>query len=240
MSLTETEAVYGAIHETALNDLLTAFCNDRPRYLVYGSPSFVPVTTVAETAMAAIPFPGVPGGIQWRVRLSTPRVDLFKQSAPLPPELTLTKDHFSATITAELCIGCAQLRIDPKPPRPEKGDQRPPARDTKANAKQDDGRHPIAELTCFKLSVFVVGHVQHVLASNGEDAIALAVDQVEIVDIKPNDLESFLECLMYMILQSVLANIRLPLRALRAGAFQLALTQGPLIEDDQIKVRGAF
>jgi len=238
MSLTESQAVYGAVHETALNDLLTAFCSDRPRYLAYGSPSFVPATTVAETAMPAIPFPGVPGGIQWRVRLSTPRVDLFKQSGPLPPELTLTPDHFSATIAAELCIGCSQLRIDPKPPRPDKGDQRP--REGKPDPKQDDGRHPIAELTCFKLRVFVVGHVQHVLAANGEDAIALAVDQVEIVDIKPNDLESFLECLMFMILQSVLANIRLPLRALRAGAFQLALTQGPLIEDDQIKVRGAF
>src|SRR5215203_3870854 len=111
MSLTETEAVFASIHEDALNDLLTAFCNDRPRHLVYGSPSFVPVTTVAETAMAAIAFPGVPGGIQWRVRLSIPRVDLFKQSAPLPPEITLTPNHFSATIAAELCIGCGQIRI---------------------------------------------------------------------------------------------------------------------------------
>lgn len=41
-----------------------------------------------------------------------------------------------------------------------------------------------------------------------------------------------------MILQAVLAGIRLPLKALRAGAFQLALTVGPLIEDDQVKVRG--
>jgi hypothetical protein len=41
-----------------------------------------------------------------------------------------------------------------------------------------------------------------------------------------------------MILQSVLAGIRLPLRALRAGAFQLIPTVGPLIEDDQIKARG--
>jgi len=86
--------------------------------------------------------------------------------------------------------------------------------------------------------VFAIGHIEHVLASTGEDAIALAVDAVEIVDIRPDELESFLECLMFMILQAVLAGIRLPLRALRAGAFQLSLTVGPLIEDDQIKVRG--
>ena len=78
------------------------------------------------------------------------------------------------------------------------------------------------------------------MASNGEDAIAFAVDQVEIVDIKPTDLESFLECLLFMILQAVLAEIRLPLRALRAGAFQLVPTVGPLIEDDQIKMRGTL
>ena len=77
------------------------------------------------------------------------------------------------------------------------------------------------------------------LSASGEDSIAFAVDQVEIVDIKPDELESFLECLMFLILQAVLANVRLPLRALRAGAFQLALTVGPLIEDDSVKARGS-
>ena len=76
------------------------------------------------------------------------------------------------------------------------------------------------------------------IASTGEDAIAFAVDQVEIVDIKPDELESFLECPLFMILQAVLSTIRLPLRALRAGAFQLSLAVGPLIEDDSIKARG--
>jgi len=107
--------VFASIHEDALNDLITAFCTARPHFLAYGSPSFVPVTTVAETAMAAIDFPGVPGGIQWRVRLSIPRVDLFKQTTPLPPELTLGPGQFSAQIDVELCIECRKLKIDPKP-----------------------------------------------------------------------------------------------------------------------------
>jgi hypothetical protein len=240
MSLTEAQTVFAGIHEDAINDVLTAFCTDRPRYLVYGSPAFVPATTVAETTMPAIAFPGVPGGIQWRLRLTIPRVDLFKPNGPLPPPLVLGPGQFSAQIGAELCIDCRRIRIDPKPPRPTdprkdgpnnpngnpKGDQ--PAGDT----------HPLSELTCFKLELFVLGHIEHVLASTGDDAIAFAVDAVEIVDITPDELESFLECLMFMILQAVLAGIRLPLKALRAGAFQLALTVGPLIEDDQVKVRG--
>ena len=230
MSLTETETVFASVHENALNDLLTAYCSDRPRVLVYGSPSFVPTTTVAETSMPAIVFPGVPGGIQWRVTLSIPRIDLFKQTSTLPPELTLKPGEFSATLGVELCLDCRRLKIDPRPPRGKRGEG-------KDDPRKDD-RHPPAELTCCKLEVFAVGHIEHVMASTGEDAIALAVDAVEIVDIAPTEVEAVLECLLFMILQAVLADIRLPLRALRAGAFQLSLVVGPLIEDDQIKVRG--
>lgn len=237
MSLTQAQTVFASIHETALNDVITAFTNARPHLLSYGSPAFVPVSTVAETSMAAIAFPGVPGGIQWRIRLSTPRIDLFKQSSALPPELTLGPGQFSAEIDVELCIECRKLRIDPKPPRPPKGPN-DPTRPEPGQFDPASDQHPIRELTCFKLQVFAVGHLEHVLASDGEDGIALAIDAVEIVDIKPDAVESFLECLLFVILQAVLANIRLPLRALRVGAFQLSLTVGPLIEDDRIKARG--
>jgi hypothetical protein len=238
MSLTQAEAVFASIHEDALNDILTAFCTDRPRYLVYGSPSFVPVTTVAETSMAAIPFPGIPGGIQWRVRFSIPKVDLFKQSAPLPTELALGPGQFSAQLDVQLCLDCGRLKIDPQPPGGWHGwkdrvDRRP-------NDDRRVDRHPLRELTCCRLKVFAVGHIEQVMASTGEEAIALAVDAVEIVDVTPNEVEALLECLLFMILQAVLAEIRLPLKALRAGAFGLVLTQGPLIEDDQVKVRGAL
>jgi len=233
MSLTQAQSLFASIHESALNDLITAFCTHRPRHLAYGSPAFVPVTTAAETAMAAIGFPGVPGGIQWRLNLSIPKIDLHTQSAPLPAELSLGPGQFSAQVDVELCIECRRLRIDPRPPRPGSTDRPDPKDPTGAP-------HPISELTCFQLKLFALGHLEHVLASNGEDAIALAVDAVEIVDIQPASLEAFLECLLFMILQAVLADIRLPLRALRAGAFQITPSVGPLIEDDQVKLRGVL
>ena len=236
MSLTDAQTVFASIHETAINDLLTAFATARPHYLAYGSPAFVPVTTVAETSIPAINFPGVPGGIQWRLRLGIPRVDLFKQSSALPPQLVLGPGQFSAEVDVELCIECRRLRIDPKPPRPPKGQDH----DQHNQPPRDDGKHPLSELTCFRLRVFAVGHIEHVLSASGEDAITFAVDAVEIVDIKPDELESFLECLLFLILQAVLANLRLPLRALRAGAFQLTPTVGPLIEDDSVKARGTL
>lgn len=237
MSLTEASAVYASIHENGLNDALTAFCTDRPRYLVYGSPSFVPATTVAETAMAAIPFPGVPGGIQWRVRLTIPRIDLFKQTTPLPPELSLGPGQFSLRVGVELCLDCAQIRVDPKPPRDK---PRAPNDHDKPSDPPRDDRHPLREVTCCRLDVYAVGRIVHVLSSMGGDAVGFRVDAVEIVDIKPDGVEAVLECLLFMILQAVLAEIRLPLDALRAKAFQLVVTEGPLIEDDQIKARGDF
>ncbi len=219
MSLTEADQVFASIHEDALNDLLTAFCTDRPRYLVFGSPSFVPATTSSETSMPAIPFPGVPGGgIQWRIRLKIPHVDLHKQSAALPPELTLSPGQFSANLSAELCVDCARKIREHDPKR----------------------GWPTPEPTCCALKLFTVGHVERRTASTGEDAIVLIPDAVEIVDIAPVELEAVLECLLLRILQAVLSQVRLPLRALRVGAFDLSLTVGPLIEDDQIKVRGSF
>jgi hypothetical protein len=226
MSLTQSETVFASIHEDALNDLLAAFCTDRPRYLVYGSPGFVPTTTVSATAMAAIQFPGIPGGIDWALALTVPKIDLSGQSAPLPPELSLRAGQFSARLGAELCIDCRHYS------------NREMTREEMLTAVTIHQNHRRGELTCFRMEVFLVGHIVRVPASTGEDAIALVPDAVELVDITPDTLESFLECLMLMILQGVLSGIRLPLRALRAGAFNLTLTVGPIIEDDRIKVRG--
>lgn len=238
MSLTDTAAVFASITEGGISDAVTAFCTDRPRHLSYGSPSFVPVTTAAETAMAAIAFPGIAGGIQWRIRLSIPRIDLFKQTTPLPPQLALGPGQFSLSVQVELCLDCGRVQIDPRPPRETHGTWAPNDRPPKGHDK--DTRHPLRELTCCKLKVFAIGHLLHVMLPSGEDGIAFAVDAVEIVDIKPDEIEAILECLLFMILQAVLADIRLPLRALRVGAFELSVTQGPLIEDDQVKVRGDF
>lgn len=245
MSLTQAEEVFASVHEQAINDFLQAFASDRPRLFAYGSPAFTPVTTISQTRIDAIAFPGVAGGIEWQVRIDTPRIDLYKQTDPLPPELSLDPGRFSMRLGAELCLDCRRLTIDPRPPKIPKErelhDERGADHRQPIDVRDDKwGKHPLREVTCCKLEVFVVGHIERVAATTGEDAITFAVDAVEIVDIGPDELESLLECLLFMILQAVLSTIRIPLRALRAGAFQLALTVGPLVEDDQIKVRGLF
>jgi hypothetical protein len=230
MGLTEAERVFGGITETGINDLLRAFFTTRPRYLNYGSPGFVPATTASVTQIGAIPFPGVPGGIDWAVQLSIPRVDLHPQTDPLPPELTLATGRLSVTTTMRLCVACETRREPDREPdkehKHEKGEDDRPPRDLPPGK---------ARGTCFELDVFAVGHFERTFSP---DAVFVAVDAVEIVDIKPVELEAVLECLILQILRAVLADVVLPLETLRAGAFSLTLTRGPEVETDRLEVYG--
>lgn len=221
MSLTQAQHVFASIHESALNDLLTAFFNTRPRYLRYGSPAFVPATSVTATQMAAIGFPGLPGGIEWAVRFSIPRIDLFKQTEPLPPQLTLPPGGFALRTDVELCVNCVQRRDDKNPNNPDGGKNQ-----------------SLGHVTCTKLQVFATGHMDNWNDSSGNGEIRFRVDAVELVDITPDSLESVLECVIRMLLDALLSQVQLPLQALRAGAFQLIVVQGPLIEDDHVLARG--
>lgn len=239
MSLTETSEVFVAIEESALNDLITAVCSTRPHLLNYGSPAFVPASSTSATQMAPIPFPGSPG-LQWSVELAIPRLDLFKEDLPLPTELSLGPGQFSVSTVVRLCVDCAD-RHDGK------GDDQPHNDDHAHNDDRGDkqwrddrddwgkARNPV----CCKLEVYAVGHVVSTWVG-GKESIGFALDGLEIVDVEPNALESVLECLLMMILRSVLANLSLPVTALELDAFTLTPTQGPLIDVNRVLARGDF
>ena len=228
MSLTETSEVFVAVEESALNDLITAVCTTRPHLLHYGSPAFVPASSTSATQMAPIPFPGSPG-LQWSVELTIPQLDLFKEDLPLPPELSLGPGQFSVSTVVQLCVDCAS-RGKGDEPKDDRGDQWPDNRDNWGKA-----RNPM----CCRLGVFAIGHLVTTWVG-GQQAIGFAVDSVEIVDIEPNALESVLECLLLMILRSVLADMSLPVTALQLDAFTLTPTEGPLIDVDRVLARGNF
>lgn len=245
MSLTEASEVFVAVEESALNDLITAVCTTRPHLLHYGSPAFVPASSTSATQMAPIPFPGSPG-LQWSVELSIPQLDLFKQDQPLPPELSLGPGQFSLSTVVRLCVDCAAAgRGDTK--GDEHKDHDPKDHDTKDRDDRGDkqwrddrddwgkARNPV----CCRLGVHAVGHLVSTWVG-GQQAIGFAVDSVEIVDIEPNALESVLECLLMMILRSVLATLSLPVTALELDAFTLTPTEGPLIDVDRVLARGDF
>lgn len=217
MSLTAAQQVFGAIHEDALNDIVRAVLTTRPRYTLFGSPAFVPATTVAATQVAPIPFPGIAGGIEWRVAFDIPVIDLFRQDAPLPPQLTLGPGQFSLSTNVQICLNCAQAVEQPNP---------------------DLQENP--QLACAALSVYGIGHLDSFNAASGAGEVTMHLDAVELVDVTPNGLESVFECLILQVLTAALAQVRLPIPVLRAGAFQLLVADGPDIDDDQIKVFGTL
>lgn len=235
MSLTQVHDVFAAIHEDGLDDLLRRFFGARPKYLNYGSPGFVAATTVNATQMPAIQFPGVPGGIDWAVLIDRPRVDAHPQSAGLPPELDpLGPQRVSIRTAVQICVSCTTRGRDeqPDPDRPDDP--------THGDHRKDDPDRPVGKdlrPVCFEVEVFAIAHAERTSSPSG-DALRLVVDAIELVDLEPNELESVVECLLLQILRAVLASVRLPLTALRAGAFELVPTAGPLVQDDQIEMFG--
>jgi hypothetical protein len=233
MSLTEAEELFGGIHESALNDFVTAFFTARPRHLHYGSPVFVTATTPTETEIPPIAFPGVPGGIHWAVDFDIPVIDFFDDDSggTMPPEMSLTEGRLTLRTKVRLRLLCGSLR--------DLGQEEPPRDDDKVNDRKPDDRRP--------------GGAPHVVATDFEvwalcrpvtrpagtpNQLSIRVDRVELVDIGPDTLESLLECLILLLLRGALAGMWLPIPALRAGAFSATITRGPEIEDDQAKLYG--
>lgn len=244
MSLTESSEVFVAVEESALNDLITAVCTTRPHLLHYGSPAFVPASSTSATQMAPIPFPGSPG-LQWSVDLSIPQLDLFKPNLPLPPELSLDPGEFSLSTVVRLCVDCDSRRQ--RDPRGDDHEGHQDHQDHEPDDRPDDKEWPddrdgwgkARNPVCCRLGVHAVGHLVSTWV-DGQQAIGFALDAVEIVDIEPNALESVLECLLLMILRSVLATLSLPVTALELDAFTLTPTEGPLIDVDRVLARGDF
>lgn len=229
MSLTEVDHLFVGVHEDGANEFLNALFTARPRLLNYASDPFVTSTTVGVTHMAPIAFPGVAGGLGWAISFSIPELDFFPQTAGLPPPLPgLVANQLSIRTKVTLIVNCAECR--------EQDHDRP-------GDKPDDtpGRHIPrckAEPTEATLEVYAIGRPVATYFGPGTGEISFQIDAIEIVDIGPDELESVLECLLRMILQAVLDTIHLPFQALSVEMFTLALTRGPEIADDQLKVWG--
>jgi len=214
MSLTEAQHVFAGAHEDGINDLLRAFFTARPRHLTYVTPALAP-STGAFTSVSPIGFPGIPGGIDYAVSFSIPTVDFHPDSSGGASPLPLGSGQLGIRTTVTLTVLCNR-RV-----RPPDGNEVVPS--TPINTALD---------------VFARGKPTVTFLGPGVGDIGFELDTVELVDIKPDSLESVLECVLLMILQGLLANVRLPFKAVTIGAFALVLQRGPESEDDQVKLYG--
>ena len=220
MSLTQANHVFAGVNETGINTFLTAFLTARPHYINYGTSAFVPVTTAAATNVAPISFPGIPGGIQYLVQLSIPVVDCFRPNGPSP--LPPGPDELNLHVNAKITVGCMTWNI--------KGgnDGRPNVTST-----------PISTT----ISVWAKGKPDARYFGPGNGDVGFELEEVKIpalacVEGKPDTFEAIVECVIRMVLQAFLDQVRLPFHAVTIDFFKLILQRGPDIDNNQVEVWG--
>lgn len=201
MSLTQTSGAYAGVHEDGMNDFMTAFFQARPRYLRWGSPAFVPVTSVSETQIPAIP----PFGIEYLIELFRPEIDLYPDTKgfALPPG----PGQFALQVIVKLTVGCAEKIRNP-----------------------NDDKQPVIRPISTTLAVCARGQVVRL-----GNELALIVDEVLIKDILPESLSAVLSCVMRMILQDVLRDLRIPYRSVFIQIGTLVPQGGITVENDTAK-----
>lgn len=257
---------YGTMTFAAHPDLL---CNQTmirrvdPEVTAFGNP------IVKEQALLAIPGYSGPYGLEYCLQLAELSIDFQPSNVhTLPAELAppLTAQHFS--IKGRVCAGLdcpgtdLLIRLAPneKPFFPVIGKdggfvQQPkePSHDRPGN---NDGPVVVQSPTqpfpfdregilCFCLDLFAVLHVTREGPSS-DPVVALRLDNLEIVDIKPDGLENAAECfLRAMLIMGVLPKVKIALDALILSVGKVltigptpisaAVPFNPAIENDQIK-----
>ncbi len=258
MAFTDNSGLYGAINEEGINLVISHLMRQRPSLFNHGT-SFVgsntrllcapidiapavvqrnnPIITVQDPLPVLGTNPEV--GFNYCFQIAKVEIDLHPGEIVLPAELTppLAEQHFA--VHARMCagLGCpAKDKVD-VPPDPH-------------------GRSvvlPTSQLECFCLDLFAVGHVEVTVAVTATGArrfLLGKVDGLEIVDIKPDGLESSLECYLNAFIQLViLPRAKVEITTLVTHVLQNLATitlvptpssptvpHNPIIEDDQLKM----
>lgn len=104
---------------------------------------------------------------------------------------------------------------------------------------------PVKKLKCFCLSVFALCHIETRKVGN-QFIFAPKLDQIEIVDIRPQEMEDSIECYVSQVIRlGLLPRIRIALEKIVFDQLQIVnitvkpsagVPHNPAIEDDQLKV----
>jgi hypothetical protein len=234
-----------------------------PEVKAFGNP------IVKEQPLLAIPGYSGPFGLEYCLQLAELSIDFHPSNVhALPAELSppLVAQHFS--IKGRACAGLAcpstdvLIRLAPddqaffpviatgtdfvqqgKPSR----DPNNPSKDGPIVVQTPTRPFPFNRegIICLCLDLFAVLHVEREGAA-ADPIVSLRLDNLEIVDIKPDGLENAAECfLKAMLIMGVLPKVKLALDALIFSVghvltigptpISAAVPFNPAIEDDQIK-----
>lgn len=213
-------------------------CHDVPFPPVAGAPRF--------RRLPPMVLPGMPIELPWCIQVTRLALDLHPGGRiDLPPQLQPPLPEQAFALELELGFGFACIPTHVAVAL---------AREQTTRAARMLHRHrpqilPVKKLLCSKLRVLAVGHLEvetHSLADGSQrDDVRLAVDGLEIVDIRPAGLENALECYLRAMLAGwvlphlVLALQPIVVKALGVQAVQATLTPGfpdnPAIGQDALR-----
>lgn len=266
MGFTDNCDVFASFHEDGVNRIIGHIRSQRPSLFNYATATLArdpqrlcvrirahPIVGIRGNPLVTIvdplPIPGTDFGLDFALQLADLRVDFHPgDEFPLPPELNpLQPQRLAIRLRVCIGLGCPPNEIVDKlipPPVTRPNDQR------KDRDRQPQPLRPLPfrELQCFCLDAYVTGGVR-IRTYGGKPYLEPFLTGFEIVDIKPDGLESALECYIKLVLElSVLPGLRILLEAasfdlikdkvklvISAMPTSAALPNNPAIEDDQLK-----
>ena len=215
MPLTDNCDVFGAVHEDGINAIARHITRQRPSLFNYGTrffqlrperlchkidahPEVIRRSNPLITVEDPLPIPGTNGmyGLDFCVQLTKLMIDFHPGNViALPPELApLCRQRLALVVEACAGILCPDRKVvdavgddiaSQTPPRKDDKDQRDPRETPKLPPRPLPGE----EVHCFCLGVFAVAHAERLIVG-GREFIVVRLDGLEIVDIKPDGLES--------------------------------------------------
>lgn len=277
MGFTDNTDIFASFHEDGFNRILLHLMQQRPSLFNYatqqiaGNPELLcevikthPIVTKRNNPLITIedplPILGTNLGVNFAAQLTDVQLDFHPiNKVQLPPELARAEGQ-SFALRLKLCagLGCPPddvvEKFVPPPPEPRDKDKNP-NRDDRPKPSEPLVPLPFRRLTCFCLEAFVVGKM---VITNywGKPYLEMKLVNFEIVDIKPEGLESNIECYVKLLLRlSILPKMRFLLEQtvldikdsldnLKKSVFVNIkptpvsgdVPNNPAIEDDQAKI----
>lgn len=265
VALTDDCDLFASINEDGANRIIRHIMRQRPSWFNFATadvaanrelwcqiPEFtVDVTKFGNPIFTIIPYLPVigadapPVGLGFCVQLVRAQIDFHPGDAiALPAELgpELKEQHFALELRVCGGIRCPDRDVLDKIPVV-------PLPDPNRDERREPPLVPVpGRMDCFCLNVFAIAHVEHEFI-NGVERLVAKVDGVEVVDVKPDGLESSIECYLRTAVSLFLRQkLAIPLETFfidfplfGLGTVSLSPTpnppvpNNPAIEDDQLK-----
>lgn len=280
MGFTDNCDIFASFHEDGFNLIINHVRSQRPSLFNYATADVARNRELLCEAIKAHPIvflrnnplitivdplqiPGTNYGINFAVQLVDLQIDFHPgDEFNLPPELNPPLKAQRLAIKLRLCggLGCPPKdsvdQFIPPPKDPAKSDQPPPGVPDRPRENVPVIPLPTRKLICFCLDAYATGGVR-IVTYNGKPYLEPFLDAIEIVDIKPAEMENSLECYIGLMLKlAVLPGLRTLLKHaplnLTQGATDLfpqptnvilspmpvsvAVPNNPAIEEDLLKV----